>query len=210
MSIFPLSSRDLPVRTIHPPVSGFKRKITAWGALVWAYADEIVLAASSVGSARYVTEGPSISGLGRERIGGGAINGWYEPHQDARTIHAKLDEWFSHDRHAAQLVMWHAERRREIPAAIHLPRVRAVPVYDRLGNVLIMRRRAHRKDRVAAEYCMLQFEGLDPAVADRKEREWREFHAMLVAFLDVMEGFDLARWKIAGRGLTDVGESLTR
>lgn len=187
-----------------------RRPTTAWGALTWSYADEIVLAASSIGPSRYASDGPAMSGLGRERIGGGAINGWYEPHQDARTIHAKLADWFSHDARGAQLVMWHAERRREIPAHIHLPRVKAVPVYDRLGNVLIQRRRSPVSRRVMLEYCMLEFEGLNPAVAERKEREWRDFHEMFLAFLDVMAGFQLTKWMIAGRGLTSDTESLTR
>ena len=187
-----------------------RRNITAWGALVWSYADEIVLAASSIGPSRFIGEGPAMSGIGRERIGGGAINGWYEPHADARQIHAKLGDWFSHDGRGAQLVMWHAERRREVPSRIRLPRVKAVPVYDRNGDVLIQRRRSPLSNRLMTEFCVLQFEGLDPAVADRKEREWREFHEMFLAFLDVMAGFQLSKWRITGRGLTSDTESLTR
>jgi len=177
--------------------------------LIWAYADEIVLAASSSGPARFVGDGPAMSGIGRERLGGGAINGWYEPHEDALLIHAKLLDWFSGDGLQARTVMTYAERRQEMPAEIVLPRVKAMPVLDRNGDVLVERRRAHRKDRVVSQYCLVEFAGLDPAVADRREQQWRDFHALFVAFLDVMAGFPLKRWKITKRGLTTVGESLT-
>lgn len=186
-----------------------RRDITAWAALVWAYADEIVLAASSIGPSNFIKDGPAMSGLGRERIGGGAINGWYEPHADARLIHAKLGDWFSHDTLGCQLVTWHAERRRHIPPTIHLPRLKATPVYDRQGNVLVARRRSPVSNRILFEYCQVMFEGYAPALAERKEREWREFHEMFLAFLDVMAGFQLSKWRIKGRGLTSDTESLT-
>jgi hypothetical protein len=187
-----------------------RRDISAWGALVWAYADEIVLAASSVGGSNFPAPGLAMSGLGRERISGGLINGFYEPHHDARTIHAKLSDWFSHDGYGLCQVMAHAERRKQLPREIHLPRVKAMPVYDRQGNVLIERRRAHRSGRVITEYCVLEYEGIDPREADRREQAWRDMHGVLMAFLDVMQGFELTKWRVTNRGLTNVCESLTR
>jgi len=186
-----------------------RRDITAWGALVWAYADEIVLAASSVAGSNFPTPGLAMSGLGRERIAGGLINGWYEPHADARLIHAKLAEWFSHDSYGLCQVMAHAERRKQLPREIVLPRVKALPRYDRQGNVLIERRRAHRSGRVITEYCVIDYEGIDHREADRREKAWRDMHAMFVAFLDVMPNFEMSKWRVKGRGLTNVCESLT-
>lgn len=205
----PTPSQLPPKRIDQPPKADHRREITAWKALVWAYADELVLAASAPGPASFVSEGPQMSGLGRERIGGGAINGWYEPHADARLIHAKLEAWFNHDRQGCQAIMWHAERRREIAPAISVPRLRAVAVLDRQGEVLIERIRSDRKARVSAQYCLVEFEGTDPAVAASKERAWKDLYRLFVAFLDVMPGFPLTKWRIAERGLTNVGESLT-
>jgi hypothetical protein len=198
----------LPSLASHKP--DLRRDITAWGALVWAYADEIVLAASSMGGSNFPSPSLAMSGLGRERISGGLINGWYEPHQDAHTINAKLAEWFAHDGYALCQVMAHAERRKQLPREITLPRVKALPVYDRQGNVLIERRRAHRNGRVITEYCVLDYDGIDHREADRREQAWRDMHTMFLAFLDVMEGFELSKWKVKGRGLTSVCESLTR
>jgi len=211
MFTLPLSSRLPPVRKNVPPVEGFKRETTAWAVLVWTYADEIVRAASSVEAAHFPTPGLAMSGLGRgERVSGGLINGWYEPHDDARLIHAKLEEWFSHDPRQAFSVMAHAEKRQQLPPVISVSRVRVVPRLDRNGNVLVQRHRAHRKDRVVTEYCVVDYEGTDQAIADRREAEWVAFYEMFLAFLDVMPGFALTRWKVTGRGLTNVGESLTR
>lgn len=187
-----------------------RRDITAWGALVWAYADEIVLAASNVGGSNFASPGLAMSGLGRERISGGLINGWYEPHDDARVIHAKLSEWFNHDGYGLCQVMAHAERRQRLPREIRLPRVKVLPKFDRQGNVLIERRRAHRTGRVMTEYCVLEYEGIDPREADRREQAWRDMYQVFVAFLDVMQGFELRKWRVTSRGLTSVCESLTR
>lgn len=189
--------------------SGFRRETTAWAALKWAYADEIVLAASSVGGSNFPSPGLAMSGLGRERISGGLINGWYEPHADARLIHAKLQDWFAHDPRSGFVVMSHAEKRLELPASITVPRVRVAPVLDRNGNVLVQRHRSHRKAKVITEYCVVDYEGTDPRVAEQRERAWADLYQLFVAFLDVMPGFILAKWKVTSRGLTTVGESLT-
>lgn len=186
-----------------------RRPITAWRALVWAYADEIVLAASNLGGGDG-RPGLAQSNVDRERVGGGTINGVYEPHADALLIHAKLTAWFGADGFGLAQVMAHAERRREMPASISLPRLRAVPVFDRNGNVLIERRRLPNRGRVLAEFCLLDYEGLDGAKAERREAHWRAAHGLLVAFLDVMPGFALSKWKVEGRGLTAVDESLTQ
>lgn len=209
MFILPSASRLPPVRKDHPPVEGFRREISAWRVLVWAYADEIVRAASSVVGSNFPSPGLAMSGLGRERIGSGLINGWYEPHADARLIHAKLEEWFSHDPRGGYVVMSHAERRCELPANISVPRVKVLPVLDRNGNILIQRHRSHRKAKVIAEYCMIDYEGADPRVAEHRERAWRDLHSLFVAFLDVMPNFPLSKWRVTSRGLTQGGESLT-
>lgn len=188
----------------------FRRETTAWSVLVWAYADEIVRAASSVAGSNFPTPRLAQSSLGRECVSGGLINGWYEPHRDARLIHAKLEEWFSHNPGQGITVMSHAERRKHVPPKITVPRVRVVPQLDRNGDVLIQRHRAPGRGRVIAEYCLLDYKGTDARVAEQREAAWGEFHRMFVAFLDVMPGFPLTRWKVTKRGLTNVEESLTR
>jgi hypothetical protein len=188
----------------------FRRETTAWAALVWAYADEIVRAASSVGGSNFPAPGLAMSGLGRERISGGLINGFYEPHGDARLIHQKLTDWFAHDPRAGFVVMSHAEKRHELQPRIEIPRVMVLPVLDRNGNVLVQRHRSHRKAKVITEYCLVDYEGTDPRIAEQRERAWSELYQMFTAFLDVMPGFPLTKWKVTSRGLTKGGESLTR
>jgi len=208
----------LPSSSQIPPVNGrdgFRshglKQVTAWGAVVWTYADEIAYAASTAPAGRWGGIGYVTSGLGRERIGAGAINGWYEPAADALLIHAKLTAWFAHDGEGLACVIRHAERRVAVPPVITVPRLRAVPVTDRRGEVLVKRLRAHRLARVQAEYCEVDFEGVPAGLADAREEAWRAFHAMLVAFLDVMPGFGLQRLRVEGRGLAvdTVCESLT-
>lgn len=183
--------------------------ITAWGALVWTYADQIAHAASSDGNSRHLLPRLAESRLGSDHIGAGVIAGFYEPAPDARLIDEKLKAWFQHDGLGLACVIRHAEQRRNIPAVIVVPRVRAVPVYDRNGEVLIERRRLPNRGRVVSEYCMVEFEGTSHDVANAEEASYRAFYGMFLAFLDVMPGFQLARWKITGRGLTTVDESLT-
>lgn len=200
--------RSLPSLASHN--EEFRRETTAWGVLVWAYADEIVRAASSVGGSNFPTPRLAQSSLGRECVSTGLINGWYEPHRDARLIHAKLQDWFDHDPGQGIAVMSYAERRQLVPPSITVPRVRVVPQLDRNGNVLIQRHRAPGRGRVIAEYCLLDYEGTDARIAEQREAAWVEFYRMFIAFLDVMPGFPLTRWKITKRGLTNVEESLTR
>lgn len=202
------SGKSLPSLASHN--AEYRRETTAWGVLVWAYADEIVRAASSVGGSNFPTPRLAQSSLGRECVSTGLINGWYEPHKDARLIHAKLQDWFAHDPGQGITVMSHAERRKLVPPTITVPRVRVVPQLDRNGNVLIQRHRAHRKDRVVTEYCVIDYEGTNALVAEAREARWVEFYRMFMAFLDVMPGFPLTKWKVTKRGLTNVGESLTR
>jgi hypothetical protein len=210
MLSFPSSSHHLPILPREQSTRDERREITAWRCLVWAFADEIVQAASNIGSSWYAATGYSQSNFDRERIGGGTINGWYEPHPDALVIHSKLCAWFHHDGVGLAQVMKCAERR-ELPAPeISLPRVKAVPVYDRNGNVLIEKRRAGPRGRVIAEWSVIEWEGLRIDIAEAREQRHRESYALFVAFLDAMPGFELKRWKVQGRGLTSVDESLTR
>jgi hypothetical protein len=208
-SILPLSSRLPPVRN-QPPVSDLRREISAWRALVWAYADEVVQAASNVPASWYADLGYSSVAFDRERVGGGTINGRLEVHEDALTIHGKLWAWFGKDGEAIARVVRAAERRQPLAPSITVERVRLVRLWDQRDET----KPAMRKHRINGEtvdvYCFVEFEGPTEEQALKREADYRVFYASFLAFLDAMPGFPLTRWKITERGLTGMHESLTR
>jgi hypothetical protein len=208
--IFTTSAPLTPLGKTGPVRPDLRAPITAWAALVWAYHDELVHAASNVGAAWYADTGYAQSQLGVERVSGGLINGVLEAHEDAVMIHAKMREWFSGHSEGLTRLIWVAERRIALAPEISLPRVRVMPRRDKNGEVIVMRLRPYRGARVETEYCEVEYEGLSLEVAAAREQAYREFYALFLAFLDAMPGFKLVKWKVEGRGLTNVDESLTK
>lgn len=199
-----------PLGSAGPVRPDIRRPISAWAALVWAYHDELVQAASNVGAAWYADTGLAQTRLGAERVAGGLINGVLEAHEDAVMIDAKLKAFLAGYGDGLALVIAAAERRLSVAPQIRVDRIRAVAKRDRNGEVIVKRLRPYRGARVEAEYCEIEYLGVEFAKAEAREQRYREFYALFLAFLDAMPGFPLCMWKVEGRGLTNVYESLTR
>jgi len=181
-----------------PPKADLRREISAWKALVWAYADENVRAATHCGSepALYCSNGLSLMRVGETGIGGGTINGLLEAHPDAWAIDNLVANWFDEWPDWRQGVALYAESRRPPPAVEHLPRQRIVgPKLNGKGNPVQLYRDFGAKDH--PYLCPLEIdEGYTAA-----QVEWhRQFLLLFKAMLDVMEGLKLERWRVRGRG----------
>lgn len=198
MFILPSHSRDLPVRRIDPPVVDKRREITAWGALVWAYADENVRAATHCGSepAFYCSNGLSVMRVGETGVGRGAINGLLDAHPDAWAIDNLVANWFDDWPEWRNGVAVYAEGRRPPPTVERLPRLRIVgPQLTAKGNPVQLYRDYGAKDH--PYLCPLEIE---EGCTQRDVERHRQFLALFEAMLDVMSGLKLERWKIVGRG----------
>jgi hypothetical protein len=223
MTSLPSPSHLPPMKKNVLPMEDGKKVKSAWGLIVWAYADELAAAASAAAPGAPISKmaGPGVAqtNWSGEYIGG-LINGWYEPPADARLIDEKLRAWFSHDREGLQRVISYAEKRTEIPPAISLERWHEVPRLDHNGKPRFIY--TDKKGRAVfppygsngvrylTKVPLTERVGIDPVLADAKEAAYREFYALFLAFLDAMPGFPFIRWKCVERGLTNNNESLTR
>ena len=197
MTIFPLSSRDLPVRKKQPPVADLRREITAWRALVWAYADENVRAATHCGgeSAQYCSNGLRMMRIGETGIGRGTINGLLDAHPDACAIDNLVANWFDEWPMWRQGVAVYAEKRMFPPSADLMQTFTIVgPVLNAKGRPKEIWHTVGRKDH--PYLCPLEVEGFPREEIERH----RQFMALFDAMLEVMMGLKLTRWRIVSKG----------
>lgn len=198
MLIFPSSSRDLPVRNMPPVKADLRRETTAWRALVWAYADEHVRAATNFprkDEQSYASNGLALMRLGETGIGGGAIHGLLEAHQDAFAIDALVAAWFEEWPEWRNGVAVYAERRRLPPRPEDLPRFAIVgPERNAKGNPREIWNANGRKDYPFL--CPLEVAGWHPAEIEK--------HAQFIVLFDellvVMKGLKLDKWVITSTG----------
>lgn len=175
-----------------------RRETTAWGALVWAYAEEHVRAATHCGTepAFYCSNGYSLMRLAETGIGGGAINGLLEAHPDAWAIDNLVANWFDEWPEWRNGVAVYAERRAAPPSIDRLPRLRVVgPARTAKGNPVHLYRDFGAKDH--PYLCPLE---IQEGFTDREIERHRQFLMLFEAMLDVMKGLRLAKWKIIARG----------
>lgn len=197
MFILPLSSRLPPVKGIDPPVRDFRRETTAWDALVWAYYDQSVRAATHCGSepAHYCSNGLSMMRVGETGIGRGTINGLLEAHPDAWAIDNLVGNWFDEWPEWRNGVAIYAESRRPPPAPEQLPRLRIVgPLMTTKGNPVHLYRDWGAKDHPFL--CPLEIE---EGCTEAQVQRHIQFLALFEAMLDVMKGLKLDKWKIVAR-----------
>lgn len=190
------SASGLASLASHKP--DFRRDISAWGALKWAYADQSVRAATHCGSepAFYCSNGLALMRVGETGIGGGAINGLLEAHPDAWAIDNLVANWFDEWPEWRNGVAFYAESRRLPPALEQLPRFRIEgPRLTAKGNPVQLYRDFGAKDH--PYLCPLEIqEGYDDAQIERH----RQFLVMFDAMLDVMKGLKLEMWRIVSAG----------
>jgi hypothetical protein len=141
-----------------------------------------------------------MSRLDGDRGHGGLINGVLEAHPDALLIDAKLGAWFDGNGYRLAIVTGRAERAVPPPPSIAIPTARAVPRRNRDGSVAMELKKSN--GRWVPYICVLDWEGEDMDIVERKLRLYQEFYSLFLAFLDAMPGFPLTKWKVTGRGLT--------
>lgn len=197
-----LKSKDNSFTTCAPlhhlgQKADLRRPITAWKALVWAYRDECVRAATNTSEAgRYAETGFAASRYSTgEAGGGGLINGLLEAHVDAHAIDQLVANWFDEWPLWRQGVAVYAEKAELPPHPDTLPRFRIVgPELNAKGNIRVIYKSYGRKDE--GYLCPLVSEGFD----EREIQRHREFHALFIGLLDIMGGLKLKKWRITGPG----------
>ncbi|MBS3929034.1 MAG: hypothetical protein KGZ65_12800 [Sphingomonadales bacterium] len=171
-----------------------RRETTAWAALVWAYRDEKAHMATNAEQGGLLGPGLASVDLGDGR-GGGLINARLDAHEDAVTMDAMAIEWFGWP--GRDRLVKFAARAVRPPAEIAVERLRVLPLYDDRGRMVLVYPERGRREAIA---CVLDYIGEWPEKAARREREWRDWHVLAVAFLDALGRRRFVRWKIIGRG----------
>jgi hypothetical protein len=185
-----------------------RQPITAWHAIVWAYADEHVRAAGE--EYNYHSEAKATSSTGRLMNmgivqGRGAINGRLDCHEDALEIDAFLRVWLDDvDRSYYPGLVNAIENRRRVPMARELVPLHAVPV--RRPNGAIKEEYTRLGSHAAPSYCLVEWEGytIEELAAAQ------ELYDLFIAFLDIMPGLKLSKWRIAERGLDNAGRIIDK
>jgi hypothetical protein len=184
-----------------------KREITAWDALVWAYANENVRAAGGIEPARrdYSTA------LAMQRWGEtgvkASLDGWWSCHIDAVVIDARVKRLT--DGRQYTLIARAAEARVPISPIPQLEETLPHPELVNTGRGKGPKVINHPTGR-RPWYCPLVWEGPTPEERARAERLQASLHGVFLAVLDALIGIDgLERWSIKSRGLTNCDESLT-
>lgn len=179
-----------------------RQPITAWKALVWAYADEHVRAATnSKGS--WVRPGPSSVDLG-ETGGSSGIAGFLEAHDDAVAIDGMVKAWFDFDGMQYHRLAFALERRARPPRGCELQPLRLVPKLKVNGTPEMVYNGYGRHDMPL--YCLLEIEGYDDAAIAKAQ----ELYDLFVALLDIMPGLKLSKWRIVGQGLDTSGRIIDK
>ena len=197
MIILPLPSRYPPVKGFHPPVNDFRKETTAWKALVWAYADEHVRAATHCGGepVQYCSNGLRMMRVGETGIGRGSINGVLDVHEDAIQIDGLVARWFDQWPAWRNMVAVYAERKSPPPRLEQLRPLRVVgPARDDRGKPLFMWDTFGRRDNPIA--CVVRFEGCTP----QQVKAHAEFLALFEAMMDRMVEMTFKKWKVVSRG----------
>lgn len=163
------------------------RLITAWGALIWAYANESVRAANA-----HLNE-PSKGRSSLDIAPRGTINGVWSCAADAIAIDKFVMQRLGEGAHYVRIAQA-AERRVPLKPTADAEIGRYYPD-TRAGSYHLVDPRTRRPFA-----CKLRFEGLsadDVAALDRKARL---LYDVFVALLDRMEGEVFGRWRVFTRG----------
>lgn len=179
-----------------------RQTITAWKALVWAYADEHVLVATN-SEGRLANTGYTSVNFG-ESSGSGAINGFLEAHDDAVAIDSMVRAWFDFDRNQYFALGKVLERRLRPPKGSELPPLRMVPKLKINGMPEMVYKGTGRHDMPL--WCWVVREGYDSDEVAKAQ----ELYDVFVALLDIMPGLKLSKWRIAGQGLDTSGRIIDK
>lgn len=184
-----------------------KREITAWDALVWAYASENVRASGGIEPARrdYSTA------LAMQRWGEtgvkASLDGWWSCHADAVMIDVRVGRLVSGWQYTR--IARAAEKRVPVSPIPQLEDTLPHPEMHNTGRgnaPKVVRHPVSRREW----FCPVVWEGPTPEERARAERLQASLHGVFLAVLDALIGIDgLEKWSIKSRGLTNCDESLT-
>lgn len=193
---------------VHPVKADLRQPITAWKALVWAYADEHVRAAGE--EYNYHAQPKETSSTGRLMNmgvvqGRGAINGRLDCHEDALEIDATMRKWFEGIDGAFYPALAKAvERRTRVARACELKPLHPVPVRRANGSIKEEYTRMGRHD--APSYCLVEWEGH----TSEEMLQAQQLYDLFIAFLDIMPGLNLSKWLISERGIDSSGRIIDK
>lgn len=182
--------------------------ISAWHALVWAYADECVRAAGEEynhhATAKQTSSTGRLMNMGIVQ-GRGAINGRLDCHEDAVTIDVKLRAWLDEvNRNFYPCLAKAVERRKRVPRAGELMPLHPVPVRRANGTIKEEYSRMGRHDQPS--YCLVEWEGYTLEELSAAQ----QLYDLFIAFLDVLPGMKLSKWLISERGLDSSGRIIDK
>jgi hypothetical protein len=184
-----------PKHKDQPPKADLRREITPWKALVWAYADECLAAATNgltadVGYALSHPENGWVQTQYEERSARGTINGLLPAHEDAFVI----DSWLWHVACARDPKPYHAiraaaEKRCPVAPSSDFPDLACGPVFRANGKIA-MEYPLGRNDR--PYLCLVTYTGYSE---DEKRRQ-QALYDLFQNAMACMQDIDLVKWKI--------------
>ena len=190
----------LPKTSDQLPKADLRREITPWRALVWAYHDEALRAATNGLTAdQRDRPGSADNGMAEvrygERMARGTVGGWLPAHEDAFAIDAWL-WWACGGRDGAkpyQRIVAAAEKRVPIAPRIDVPLIQCVPVLNKRGEPKLIYPMG-RTDR--AYLCVITFEGVPREKAEALQRAHAAFYELFTAVLVAMQDVSLVKWRV--------------
>lgn len=184
-----------------------RAEASAWAVLVWAYADECVRAAGEEyrdsGPVRETSSTGRLMNMGLVQ-GRGSINGRLDAHADALAIDKKLRLWFDFNPNYYAGVAMAAEKRRRVPMGCELPPLRVVPHRRVNGAIKEEYTRMGRHDKPA--YCLFDLEGC----SGEEMAAAQQVYDLFIAFLDIMPGLKLSKWRVTQRGIDSSGRIIDK
>jgi len=187
MMILPSASHHVPMNGIDLPKKREARLITAWGALIWAYANENVRAAN--GHLMKPSEGRGSLDISPR----GSINGLWACDADAVAIDAFVGKGLGNGAHYVAVAQA-AEDRVPLKPVADVEIGRFYPD-TRHGSYHLLDPRTRRP--VA---CKLRFDGLSADAVAAAHHKARLLYDVFAALLTRMDGERFGRWTIYGAG----------
>ena len=212
--MLPHRSHVLPVDL---PVDNFRQSIqlSAWGAMLWAYRDQAVLAANQVRMADGDIKG---SGLALERVAesglviSATINGQLAAHEDAFAIDAFVRGYLSdetavrgRDSHYVVITRSVSAGQAIRPVRADLAKPELVVAKNEKGAPI----KLYDHNRNLVGFKQEWRDGLTPELWQSMQAAQAAFHHLFQCLLDAMCGKRFGSHSVKGRGLTGYEESLT-
>lgn len=190
-------------------------KMTAWGAMLWAYQNQAVLAANQVRMANGDVKGSGymLENFAERGVGvSGSINGLLAAHEDAFAIDEFVrgylsDETAVRGRDSHYVVITRAASAGQAirPVRVDLATPELVVAKNEKGAPIKLY--DHNRNLIGLRQEWR--DGLTPDLWHSMQSAQAAFHNLFLCLLDAMSGKRFGSHKVEGRGLTGYEESLT-